>query len=199
MLRPRSGIFALLTFAALAAPAAALAQTEIIPLDRVRQLYVDGQPRDAARALGAVSASFRQEIGRCKDPEIGAKLIELEPRIDALVARLGNGRVANERELTDEFAIIDQLLAENHLQLAELGWSLRRFGNVDAVGRDLDLAARYAERSARWAHRTLDAGARTAIDGAQATAAKLVATPAQPPADTERSLAALGRVVKQQP
>jgi len=199
MLRPRSGIFALLTLAALVAPAAAIAQTEIIPLDRVRQLYVDGQPRDAARALGTVSASFRQEIGRCKDPEIGAKLIELEPRIDALVARLGNGRVANERELTEEFATIDQLLAENHLQLAELGWSLRRFGNVDAVGRDLDLAARYAERSARWAHRSLDAGARTAIDAARATAAKLIATPAQPPADTERSLAALSRVVKQQP
>jgi hypothetical protein len=199
MLRPRSRILALLVLAALAAPATAIAQTELIPLDRVRQLYVAGQPRDAARTLGAVSAEFRQEIGRCKDPEIGAKLIELEPRIDALVSRLGNGRVASERELTEEFAVIDQLLAENHLQLAELGWSLRRFGNVDAAGRDLDLAARYAERSARWAHRPLDASARSAIDAARATAAKLIATPAQPPSDTERSLAELGKVVKPTP
>jgi hypothetical protein len=199
MRSPLSGLSALLVLAALTAPAPAYAQTELIPLDRVRQLYVAGEPRDAARTLGAVSAEFRQEIGRCKDPEIGAKLIELEPRIDALVSRLGNGRVANERELTEEFAVIDQLLAENHLQLAELGWSLRRFGNVDAMGRDLDLAARYAERSARWAHRPLDAEARSAIDAARATAARIIATPAQPPADTERSLEALSTVVKRQP
>ena len=188
---------AFLAAAAVVLPASAIAQTELIPLERVRQLYASGQPRDAARALGTVSAEFRQEIGRCRDPEIGAKLMELEPRIDALVARLGNGRVENERELTSEFAVIDQHLAENHLQLAELGWSLRRFGNVDAVGRDLDLAARYAERSARWGQRSLDANARATIVAARATAAKIIATPEQPPSDTERSLSALARLIKE--
>lgn len=194
---PALRTFAFLAVATVVLPATAVAQTDLIPLDRVRQLYASGQPRDAARALGAVSAEFRQEIGRCRDPEIGAKLMELEPRIDALVARLGNGRVESERELTSEFAVIDQHLAENHLQLAELGWSLRRFGNVDAVGRDLDLAARYAERSARWAQRTLDATARETIDAARATAAKIIATPAQPPSDTERTLVALARLIKE--
>ena len=193
---PALRTFAFLAVAAFALPTMAVAQTDLIPLERVHRLYSSGQPRDAARALGAVSAEFRQEIGRCRDPEIGAKLMELEPRIDALVARLGNGRVENERELTTEFAVIDQHLAENHLQLAELGWSLRRFGNVDAVGRELDLAARYAERSARWAQRALDADARGTIDAARATAARIIATPAQPPSDTERSLSALSRLIK---
>jgi hypothetical protein len=185
--------------AAVTFPAPAVAQVDLIPLDRVSQLYAEGQPREAARALGAVSAEFRQEIGRCKDPDIGAKLMELEPRIDALVSRLGNGRVTNARELNQEFAVFDQLLAENHLQLAELGWNTRRSGDMAAVGRDLDLAARYAERSARWARRPLDASARAAIDGARAIASRLIATPTQAPSETERSIAALATVVKPQP
>jgi hypothetical protein len=181
------------------AAAPARAQDDLIALDRVRQLYVNGQPREAARALAEVSGAFRQEIGRCKDPEIGAQLMDLEPRMDALVMRLGNGRVANERELTREFAVFDQLLAENHLHLAELGFNQRRNGRLDAVGRDLDLAARYVERSARWAQRTLDPTARGAIDAARATAQQFKATPNQAPADAERVLVALGTVVKPQP
>lgn len=189
---------ALTALALSAAPSAARAQDDLIALDRVRQLYVDGLPREAARALAEVSAAFRQEIGRCKDPDIGAKLMDLEPRIDALISRLGNRRVANERELTQEFAAFDQALAENHLQLAELGWSQRRNGRLDAVGKDLDLAARYAERSAHWAQRSLEPSARGAIDAARAAAQQMIATPSQPPADAERSLAALGALVKGQ-
>lgn len=150
MRHPRAAITALAALALAAAPASARAQDDLIALDRVRQLYMDGRPREAARALAEVSAAFRQEIGRCKDPDIGAKLMDLEPRIDALISRLGNGRVASERELVREFAAFDHALAENHLQIAELGWSQRRNGRLDAVGKDLDLAARYEERSARW-------------------------------------------------
>lgn len=181
-----------------ATPTPVGAQDELIALDRVHQLYQNGQPRQAAQALAEVSGAFRQEIGRCKDPEIGAKLMDLEPRIDALVSRLGNGRVANARELQREFAVFDQLLAENHLQLAELGWSQRRNGRLDAVGRDLDLAARYAERSARWAQRSLDPAARGTLDAARSTAERMRATPNQAPADAERTLVALGLLVKPQ-
>jgi hypothetical protein len=190
-------MFALAAIALAAAPVRA--QSDLIALDRVRQLYANGQPREAARALAEVSGAFRQEIGRCKDPEIGAQLMDLEPRMDALVMRLGNGRVTNERELTREFAVFDQLLAENHLHLAELGMNQRRNTRLDAVGNDLDLAARYVERSARWAQRTLDPAARGAIDAARATAQQMKASPTQAPADAERVLVALGTVVKPQP
>lgn len=199
MRHPRAAITALAALALAACSTSARAQEELIALERVRQLYVDGQPREAARALAEVSAAFRQEIGRCKDPDIGATLMDLEPRIDALISRLGNGRVANERELVREFVDVDHALAENHLQLAELGWSQRRSGRLDAVGRDLDLAARYAERSAQWAQRALDPAARGAIDAARATAQQLIATPSQPPANADRVLVALGTVVRARP
>lgn len=197
MRHSRVAMFALAAIALAAAPVRA--QSDLIALDRVRQLYANGQPREAARALAEVSGAFRQEIGRCKDPEIGAQLMDLEPRMDALVMRLGNGRVTNERELAREFVVFDQLLAENHLHLAELGMNQRRNTRLDAVGNDLDLAARYVERSARWAQRTLDPAARGAIDAARATAQQMKASPTQAPADAERVLVALGTVVKPQP
>ena len=194
--------FSLLTAVAVASLAAAVpanAQANLVPLDRVRQLYAEGQSRRAAQALGEISAEFRQEIGRCKDPEIGAKLIDFEPRIDALIARLGTGSVSTERVLTSEFAVFDQLLAENHLQLAELGWGQRRNGRLDAVGRDLDLAVRYAERSARWAGRAIDPQTRATMDAARMTAAQMIDAPAQTPPDAERHLVALAAVVRPRP
>lgn len=180
----------------LALPAASAAQTELVALDRVHDFYVNGQPRNAARALSAVSVEFRNEIGRCRDESIGAKLIELEPRIDALVSRLNAGTVSSAAVLTREFAVFDDLLAQNHLQLAELGWSLRRFGNLDGVGRDLDLAARYVERRARWTGRSLDADAVTAVTRAKAAAAELLQSPDKPTAGAEQAIAGLAAVVK---
>lgn len=192
----RHRIFSL-ALAALLVPAASLeAQVDLVALDRVHTLYTNGQVRPAAAALAAVSAEFRQEIGRCKDPEIGAKLVELEPRIDALVQRLRNDAVPNVAALTSEFVVFDRLLAENHAQLAELGWSLRRFGNLDAVGRDLDLAARYVARSARWSGQPLDDASREIVTAARKAAAALIESPDQPPADAERAIAGLATLVR---
>lgn len=179
-----------------AATQPALAQVELVALDRVHRLYLDGQPRQAARALSGVAVEFRQEIGRCKDESIGARLIELEPRLDALAAQLGAGKVSGVSTLTAEFAVVDRLLAENHLQLAELGWSLRRFGNLDGVGRDLDLAARYVARAARWEGVTLDAAALSTLEQARSAAERLLQTPDRPPADTERAILALSGLIK---
>ncbi len=184
---------------ALAAPIAqAQQQPELIPLDRVYQFYQEGQPRSAARSLAEVSGDFRQEIGRCKDPVLGEKLMELEPRMDALIRRLAAGSVANASALSSEFAVFDQLLAENHLQLVEYGWNLRRNARLEDVGRDLELTARYLERSARWRGRPLDPSARETIASARTTASALIATPNQPPADAERSITALATLVRGQ-
>lgn len=188
-----------LAMAAWLEPAPLAAQADLVAFDRVHTLYRNGQPRQAAAALGAVSAEFRLEIGRCKDPDIGAKLVEIEPRIDLLVRRLQADQVANAAVLTSEFAVYDRLLAENHVQLSEFGWGLRRFGNLDGVGRDLDLAARYVERRARWSGRSLDAASREAIAGARATAAALIASPDRPPADTEQRIKALAGLVRSNP
>lgn len=174
----------------------AAAQTELVALDRVHRLYLDGQSREAARALNVVAVEFRQEIGRCQDESIGARLIELEPRLDALTAQLGAGKVRSVATLSAEFAVVDRLLAENHLQLAELGWGLRRFGNLDGVGRDLDLAVRYVERGARWEGARLDAAAQATLAQARSAAEQLLKTPDRPPADAERAIVALAELIK---
>jgi hypothetical protein len=175
----------------------ARAQTELVALEKVHQLFSAGQPRQAARELGAVSIAFRGEISRCRDENLGAQLIQLEPRIDALVRGLGAGTVTSVAALEQEFLAIDRLLAENHQQLAETGWGLRRFGGLDLVASDLSLAASYLERSARWAKAPLSATAQKAVTDARAMAGRITANLANPPADAGAVITALGVALKE--
>lgn len=186
-------VSALVGLAALAAPAAA--QTELIALDKVHQLLASNQSRLAARELNAVSVEFRNEIGRCRDEKIGAKLMELEPKVDALRNRLVAGTVGV-KELEREFVVIDRLLAENHQQLAAGGWDLRRFGRLEGVARELSLTARYVQRAAKWSGTPLSAEAEKAVTDALAVSERLAASPANPPGETGAVIEALGKVVK---
>lgn len=175
----------------------ARAQAELVALEKVHQLFSAGQSRSAARELGAVSVAFRGEISRCRDENLGAQLMELEPRIDALVRRLNTGTVTSVGELEQQFLTIDRLLAENHQQLAETGWGLRRFGGLDLVASDLTLAAGYLERSARWAKAPLSESAQKAVTDARATASRIAASPANPPAEAGTVITALGVALKE--
>ncbi len=179
----------------LAAPAAA-AQPDLVGLEKVHQLFTSGQARLAARELSVVSVAFRGEIGRCRDESLGAKLMEVEPRIDALVKGMNTGTLTSVATLEQEFAVIDQLLAQNHQQLAATQWGLRRFGGVDIVAKDLALAAGYVTRAARWAHTPLAAPLQQAVTEAQAAAEKLAANPANPAAGTGAVIEALGKAMK---
>lgn len=193
-MRPWSRV-ALALSCALLATSAASAQTDLIALEKVHQLYTSNQARAAARQLSEVSVEFRSEIGRCRDESIGARLMELEPRVDALASRLGNGAVTNVAELDREFVVIDRLLAANHQRLAASGWSLRRFGKVEVVGNDLSLAARYLARANKWTQQPLAAEVQKAVDDALALSAKLIADPANPPAETPAVIEALGKAL----
>lgn len=194
-MRPSTRLALALFGLGLAAPAAA-AQPDLVGLEKVHQLFTAGQTRLAARELSVVSVAFRGEIGRCRDETLGAKLMEAEPRLDALVKGLNTGTLTSVAALEQEFAVLDQLLAQNHQQLAATGWGLRRFGGLDGVAKDLARAAGYVKRSAAWAHTPLSAPMQKAVDDALAIADKVAADPANPPSETGAVIEALGKAMK---
>lgn len=185
--------FALLCLAALAVPAAA--QEQMIGFEKIQQLLAGGQARLAARELQLASVAFRSEIGRCRDEEIGARLVELEPRFTMLAERVQAGAITT-AALEQEFVSMDRLLAENHLKLAVTGWGLRRFGRLEAVANDLRLAALYLDRSAKWTAEPLPADLRQAVDGALAAAEALAKSPANPPGPTGAAIEAFDKAMK---
>lgn len=183
----------LLCLAALVAPAAA--QEQMIGFEKIQQLLAGGQARLAARELQLASVAFRSEIGRCRDEEIGARLVELEPRFSSLAERVQAGAITT-AALEQEFVAMDRLLAENHLKLAVTGWGLRRFGRLEAVANDLRLAALYLDRSAKWTAQPLPADLRQAVDGALAAAEQLAKSPANPPGPTGAAIEAFDKAMK---
>lgn len=193
-MRRWSRIALILACTAAAAPAAR-AQNGLIGLEKAHQLLSSNQPRLAARELGIVSADFRSEIGRCRDEAIGARLMELEPRIDALAMRINTGQLTSAAALAHEFVGIDHALAESHHQLATQGWAIRRVVRADAVAHELTLTARYFERSLKWAG-DVPPAMRTLLDDALALAKRIEADPANPPAETGALLEALGKALK---
>lgn len=184
---------ALLCLAALAAPVTA--QEQMIGFEKIQQLLAGGQARLAARELQLASVAFRSEIGRCRDEEIGARLVELEPRFTSLAERVQTGAITT-AALEQEFVAMDRLLAENHLKLAVTGWGLRRFGRLEAVANDLRLAALYLDRSAKWSRQPLPADLRQAVDGALAAAEALAKSPANPPGPTGAAIEAFDKAMK---
>ncbi|MDH5235700.1 MAG: hypothetical protein OEW77_12145 [Gemmatimonadota bacterium] len=185
---------ALLALAAATTPARG--QVELVGLEKVHQFYTSDQRRAAAYELNLVSVQFRNEIGRCRDEQIGARMIELEPKIDALIKRLNAGTVTSAAILEREFVVIDRLLAENHQQLAASGWSTRRTGSVLGVAADLSLSARYVVRAAGWTHEQLPADVQKAVDDALALSKRLSADPTNPPSETPAVIEALGKAIK---
>ena len=183
----------LLCLAALVAPAAA--QEQMIGFEKIQQLLAGGQARLAARELQLASVAFRSEIGRCRDEEIGARLVELEPRFSSLAERVQAGAITT-AALEQEFVAMDRLLAENHLKLAVTGWGLRRFGRLEAVANDLRLAALYLDRSAKWTAQPLPPDLRQAVDGALAAAEQLAKRPANPPGATGAAIEAFDKAMK---
>lgn len=190
--------FALALVCAAALAPAARAQSGLIGLDKAYQLLNTNQPRLAARELGMVSADFRSEIGRCRDEAIGARLMELEPRIDALATRINAGTLTSASALAHEFVGIDHALAESHHQLAEQAWRIRRVVRADAVAHELTLAARYYERSRKWSG-AVTPEVQQLVTDALAMAKRIEADPANPPAETGAVIEALGKALKPAP
>jgi hypothetical protein len=187
-------VLALLALSAATTPV--WSQVELVGLEKVHRLYTTDQRRAAAYELNLVSVEFRNEIGRCRDEKIGARMIDLEPRIDALISRLNAGTIGSAATLEREFVVIDRLLAENHQQLAASGWGTRRAGSVRGVAADLSLSARYVIRAAGWTREPLPAEVQKAVDDALALATRLSANPENPPPETGAVIEALGKAIK---
>jgi hypothetical protein len=186
--------FAVATAAVAATPLSA--QVELIGFERVHQLFNAKDNRAAARELRQVSVEFRNEIGRCRDETLGARLMELEPKFDVLAGRITAGTLTTASTLEEEFAVIDRLLALNHQQLAATAWGFRRFGRLEGVAADLAVSARYIVRAGRWSHEPLAEPMQKLVNDALAIAERIKADPANPPAETGAVIEALGKALK---
>jgi hypothetical protein len=174
----------------------AAAQDEPIAFDQVYQLVAGNQLRAAVHMMSVVSVDFRKELGRCHDEQIGGRMMQTEPKIDALGAKMAAGGVTSAGVLAKDFGEFDHLLAEHHQQLAAEAWSRQRTGTMPAIARDLGLAAQYLARAGRWHKQPLSADAQKAVDNAIAVAKRLAADPGNPPSDTKAAIDALGTLVR---
>lgn len=172
------------------------AQDELIGLDKVHQLFVSKQAHAAARAMSEVSVEFRKQLGRCHDEAIGGRMMETEPKFDALGAKINSGALTSVATLDREFADIDHLLAEHHQQLAADGWSKPRFTKMETVAQDIALSAKYLVRAGSWVKQPLAGDTQKAIDDALVVAKQLAAEPGSPPVNTRAVIDALGQAVK---
>ena len=195
-MRPARLLAALALAATPLAPSVARAQEDLIDLDAARRPFVEKQYRAAAYALRIASSSLRTEIGRCHDETIGAALIEAEPRIDRLAARVAAGGIPSVEVLDKEFTAIDRMMAQHHQALAAEGIGRPRLVPLPAVGKDLGKAANYLARSVRWNGATLDAEATAAVAAAREMAALLLTDPARRPAEAGAVIERLGKVLE---
>ena len=137
----------------IAAPHGLRAQETDADFVLARKQFVSGQARQAANTLLASSAHVRQEIGRCRDEEVGTRLIEGEAQLDKLATQLRAGSITSVKVLDQSLVKIDVALSLNHLKLAQTGIVRPRADDIPVLSRDIEHAAYHFERSI-----TLDGG-----------------------------------------
>ncbi len=146
-----------------------------------RKQFLAGQARQAANTLLASSAHVRQEIGRCRDEEVGSRLIEGEAQLDKLAASLRAGSIGNVKVLEQALIKIDRALALNHVKLAIAGLVRPRADDIPVIGRDIEHAAFHFERSVTLDGHTLAEAQVAAVDGARKLAKEIDDSKVIPP------------------
>ncbi len=138
-----------LAFAALLVviPAALRAQEEDIDFLKARREFVAGQPRAAANSLLMASLGVRQQVGRCRDVNVGTELLNAESNLEKLATALRAGTVKDVKALDEELSKIDRFLAHHHLLLVQEVMKRPRADNIPTAARDLDRLAYHFERS----------------------------------------------------
>ncbi len=195
-MRPTRLLAALTIAVAALLPSVARAQDDLLDFDAARRPFMDKQYRAAAYALRIASSSLRAEIGRCHDETIGAALIDAEPRIDRLAARVAAGGVTSVEVLDKEFTAIDRMMAQHHQALAAEGIGKPRIVPLPTVGKDLGKAANYLARSGKWTGGTLDAETSAAIASAREMAKVLLADPERRPVEAGAVIERLGKAME---
>ena len=161
----------------------------------VREAFQRGDVKRAAYTLQLASAHVREEVGRCRDGEVGTRLLAAESRLDALAAALKGGSVSSVETLDAAFVATDRMLAEHHVRLATWGWSNLRQSSGWQVGYDLGAAAKHHVRGTRASGRALDDAARQTVADAERLANAIALSPDALPKETGAVIAALGRVI----
>lgn len=140
-------VFLALAALAVATPAALRAQENEADFVRARQQLVAGQSRAAGQTLLFASAHVRQQVGRCRDADVGSRLMEAESQLDKLAASLRAGTVTSVKSLEKSLTQIDLLLAQHHLLLAMANMERPRPNDVPVVAQDIDRGTFHYERS----------------------------------------------------
>lgn len=176
-------------------PAASPAQTQYqADFPTARRQFVESQSTRAAYTLSIASAHVRQEIGRCRDADVGTRLMGAEDRIDRLAARLRGNAIESVVTLDSAFAQTDRLLAEHHWRLATWELANQRSATRASVGTDLDAAASHFARSFRFTNQQPSPAAAQAIADARRIAEQIAASDALPK-ETAQVADALGRQI----
>jgi hypothetical protein len=177
-----------------AVPAGLRAQETDADFVLARKQFVAGQTRQAANTLLASSAHVRQEIGRCRDEEVGTRLIEGEAQLDKLAGQLRAGSVSSVKVLDEALVRIDRALAQNHLLLAQAGIVRPRPDDIPVVSRDIEHAAYHFERSITLTGGTLTDEQAKAVESIRKLAKEIDDTKAIPK-EAKLTLAAYDAVV----
>lgn len=178
-------------------PAGARAQQPQYHADfpAAREAFQRNDLRRASYTLQVASAHVREEVGRCKDGDVGNRLMAAESRLDALAGQVRAGSVSSIGALDAVFAPTDRLLAEHHIRLATWGWSNQRQTANWAIGYDLGAAAKHHVRAVREEGRTLDDAAKQAVADAERLSNQIALSPDALPKETGTAIAALSKVI----
>lgn len=140
-------VFAAVAALLLATPVALRAQPGEADFASARKQFLAGQGRAAAQTLLMASLEVRQQVGRCKEMEVGSRLMDAESQLEKLAAAIRAGSVSGVKTLDQSLMKIDRVLAEHHLQLATSNLMRPRAEEIPLVAADFERAAFHFERS----------------------------------------------------
>lgn len=174
-------VFVALAALSIAVPGALRAQEEVeADFAKARQQFVAGQARAAANTLLMSSLAVRKQVGRCRDLDVGSRLIDAESQLEKLAYSLRDGKVGSVKTLDQSLTRVDLVLAKHHLQLASEGMKHPRREDIPVVAQDIDRAAFHLERSVTLSGGALAAEQATVLSNARALVKEIESTSAIP-------------------
>ncbi len=173
-------VFMALAALAAATPVALRAQEPEVDFAQARKQFVAGQARMAAQTLVMSSLAVRQQVGRCRDMDLGSRLLDAESQLEKLASSIGNGKVTSVKVLDKALTEVDLVLARHHLELALANMTRPRAADIPVVAQDIDRGAYHYERSITLSGGVLAPEQATAVNDARALVKTIDSTSAIP-------------------
>lgn len=159
--------FMVLAALAAATPVAMRAQEPEVDFAQARKQFVAGQARAAAQTLVMSSLAVRQQVGRCRDMDVGSRLLDAESQLEKLATSIGNGKVTSVKVLDKALTEVDLVLARHHLELAIANMAHPRAADIPVMSQDIDRGAYHYERSITLSGGALAPDQATAVNDAR--------------------------------